>query len=54
MQEVLSAKDTNNLANITQYIEDNQRMQALKDRIIEVAEQFDKNWRKRSRKIEQK
>ena len=51
VQEVLSAKDTNNLENITQYIEDNQRMQALKDRIIEVAEQFDKNWSRGSRRM---
>jgi hypothetical protein len=51
MQEVLSAKDADKVKNIIQYIEDNQRMQALKKRIIEAAAKFDKNWRKRSRRL---
>ena len=50
MQEVLSAKDRD-IKNIMQYVEDNKRMQTLKNRIIEAAKAFDKNWRKGCRRV---
>jgi hypothetical protein len=52
VQEVLSAKNAANVKHFIQYIEDNQRMQALKRRIIEAAEEFDKSWMRESRTLE--
>lgn len=51
MQEVLSAKDKDKVKNVIQYVEDNQRMQVLKKRIIEAAEAFDKHWGRGSYRI---
>jgi hypothetical protein len=51
MQEVLSAKNAGEVRNIIQYIENNQRMQALKRRIIEAAIAFDKHWGRGSRRL---
>ena len=51
VQEALAAKDNANLKNILQYIEDNQRMQALKKRILKAAIAFDKHWGRGSRRL---
>ena len=45
MQEVLSTRN-GPLKNISQYIEDNKRMQSLKKRIIDIATTFDNDWGK--------
>ena len=50
MQEVLSAKDID-LKNISQYIEDNKGMAALKNRIIKAADEFDNNWGRECRRL---
>jgi hypothetical protein len=49
VQEVLSAQKSV-LKNITQYIEENQRMKALKDKIMEAAGKFDRNFQRQSRR----
>jgi hypothetical protein len=51
VQEALAAKDNTNLKNLLQYIEDNQRMQALKKRILKAAIAFDKHWGRGSRRL---
>ena len=51
MQEVLSAKDADEVQNIIQYMEDNLRMQALKSHIIAAAAKFDKHWSRGSRRM---
>ncbi len=49
MQEVLSARNSD-LKNILQYVEENQKMEVLKDKIMDAVVKFDLNFKKQSRR----
>jgi hypothetical protein len=49
MQEVLSARSSD-LKNILQYVEENQRMKALKEMIMDAVVKFDRKFKKQSRR----